>query len=326
MAPIPRKLRRLRAHPALREMLAGVRLCRQELIAPMFVCQATGVRREIPSMPGQYQLSVDAALEDATELHRLGLRAVLLFGIPQRKDAAGSGAWDDNGAVQQLCSRIKQRLPDMLVITDVCLCEYTSDGQCGVVTTRGGDVHVDNDSTLPLLARTAVSHARAGADVVAPSAMMDAQVAAIRAALDEADLGATAIMGYSVKFASCLYGPFRDAAGSAPSRGDRRGYQMDYRAPSQALPEALADAAEGADMLMVKPAATYLDVISRVRQATDLPLAAFHVSGEYAMLCAAAANGWLDRKQAVMEVTSAIKRAGADMIITYFARELAGWL
>jgi len=328
MAEFPtRRLRRLRHNATLREMLASVRLSRDELIAPLFVREGEGVRREIPSMPGQFQHSADTAVETIRRWAGKGLRAVLLFGIPDKKDAAGSEAWNDNAAVQRLTRQIESALPGLIVITDVCLCEYTDHGHCGTVIERpGGRKDVDNDATLESLARTALSHARAGADVVAPSAMMDGQVAAIRRALDSEGFETTAIMSYAVKFASSLYGPFRDAAESEPRFGDRRGYQMDYRAPRQAALEAAADLDEGADIIMVKPAATYLDVIAEVRGRFDAPLAAYHVSGEYAMLKAAAAAGWLDERAAAIEVTSAIKRAGADLIITYFAEQLAEWL
>lgn len=328
MAGFPEnRLRRLRSNPTLRDMLASVRVSRDELIAPLFVCEGAGIAREIPSMPGQFQLSPDRALATVQRWADKGLRAVLLFGIPSHKDECGSAAWDQTGALQQLVLAIKQRLPDVLVITDVCLCEYTSHGHCGVLKpSPSGKADVDNDATLGLLARTALSHARCGADIVAPSAMMDGQVAAIRAALDSENYHSTAIMAYSVKFASCLYGPFRDAAGSAPQVGDRRTYQMDYRSPSQAALEAQADFNEGADILMVKPAATYLDVIAEMRRRFDLPLAAYHVSGEYSAIKAAAQLGWLDERRAALEVTAAIKRAGADLIITYFAEQLAEWL
>ena len=321
------RLRRLRRHPTLRAMLQSVRLDRSELIAPLFVHHPLSGPREIPAMPGQFQHSLDSALDTVRRWADLGLPAVLLFGIPSAKDPQGSGAWDEAGAVQELTRRIKQALPRIVVITDVCLCEYTDHGHCGLLRRQAdGRVDVDNDATLELLARVAVSQARSGADIVAPSAMMDHQVAAIRAGLDKAGLHDTAILSYAVKFASSFYGPFRQAAGSAPREGDRRGYQMDPAAPDQAVLEAVADLREGADMLMVKPAATYLDVIARVRREVDVPLAAFHVSGEYACLKAAARAGWLEEKPAVLEVTTAIKRAGADLIITYFAEDLAKWL
>jgi porphobilinogen synthase len=328
MAAFPTtRLRRLRYNATLRDMLATVRLCREDLIAPVFVREGRGVRREIASMPGQHQHSVDTAVETARRWADKGLRAALLFGIPEKKDASGSEAWNEAACVQRLAGELKAALPELLVVTDVCLCEYTDHGHCGtVVERRNGEWDVDNDATLELLARTALSHARAGADVVAPSAMMDGQVAAIRTALDDAGFTTTAIMSYSVKFASSLYGPFRDAAESPPKFGDRRTYQMDWRSPAQAAAEARADIDEGADIIMVKPAAAYLDVIAEMRRRLDAPLAAYHVSGEYAMLKAACGAGWLDEKAAVTEVTAAIKRAGADLIITYFAEQLAEWL
>ena len=321
------RMRRLRYHAALREMLAETAVSRSDLIAPLFVREGEGIRREIASMPGQYQLSVDTATETVRRWADKGLPAVLLFGIPDEKDAVGSGAWDDGAAVQRLARQIKKDVPAMLVITDVCLCEYTEHGHCGTLVERGGGLRdVDNDATLESLARTAVSHARAGAEVVAPSAMMAGQVGAIREARDAEGFRTTCILSYAVKFASSMYGPFRDAAESPPQFGDRRTYQMDYRAGSQSFAEAAADLAEGADMLMVKPAATYLDVISRVKARFDAPLAAYHVSGEFSAIKAAARAGWLDERGAAMEITVAIKRAGADLIITYFAEDLADWL
>jgi len=326
MFPV-RRLRRLRYNATLRDMLADVKITQDDLIAPLFVREGQGVQNAIVSMPGQVQFSVDTALDAVRRWVDKGLRAVLLFGIPDEKDSAGSGAWDASAAVQRLAAEIKRACGEMLVITDVCLCEYTDHGHCGAVARRpDGADDVDNDTTLGLLARTAVSHARAGADVVAPSAMMDGQVAAIRQALDEGGFQTVAIMSYAVKFASHMYGPFRDAAESPPQFGDRRTYQMDFRAPRQSGPEADLDIAEGADIVMVKPAATYLDVIASVRREVDVPLAAYHVSGEFAMLKAAAAAGWLDEKAAAMEVTAAIKRAGADLVITYYAEQLAEWL
>jgi porphobilinogen synthase len=321
-----RRLRRLRYNPTLRAMLAGVRLSVEELIAPIFVHETLDRRREIPTMPHQFQRPVADAAEYAAALAGKGIRAVLIFGIPARKDAAGSGAWDDQGIAQQAIRAIKSAAPQLLVIADTCLCEYTDHGHCGPLTGAAGGADVDNDAALAALARTAVSQARAGADVVAPSAMMDGQVRAIRTALDSAGLERTPILAYAVKFASALYGPFRAAAESAPAFGDRRSYQMDPLSPRQILAEAGADLAEGADMLMVKPAAAYLDVISAVSAALDAPLAAYHTSGEYAMIKLAAAAGAIDEKRAAMEVTSAIKRAGADLIISYFAEDLAGWL
>lgn len=321
------RLRRLRYNATLRDMLAGVRLSRNELIAPLFVREGQSEQRPIASMPGQFQYSVDTALQTVIRWRDKGLPAVLLFGLVDDKDDFGTRAWSPDAPVQRLTAEIKARFPDVLVITDTCLCEYTRHGHCGAVHRVGPEaMDVDNDETLTLLGKAAVSQARAGADIVAPSAMMDGQVGAIRQALDQADLQRTGIMSYAVKFASSLYGPFRDAAESPPQFGDRRGYQMDYRAPRQALAEAQADADEGADILMVKPALTYLDVIADVRRAFHLPLAAYHVSGEYAQIQAAAEKGWLDKKDAVLETTSAIKRAGADLIITYFAEALADWL
>ena len=319
-----RRLRRLRGSRTMRELLAEVRLGREDLVAPLFVRAGTGVRREIAAMPGQYQHSVDTAMETVNRWAEAGISAVLLFGIPEKKDETGSGGWDSKGPVPQLVRAIKAKRAEMLVIADVCLCEYTSHGHCGQLVRRDdGTADVDNDATLPHLAAEAVCYAEAGADVVAPSAMMDGQVAAIRAALDKAGHSGTAIMAYAAKFASSLYGPFREAAESTPSMGDRRGYQMDYRCGRQALLEAAADEAEGADILMVKPAGAYLDVLARLRERTLLPLAAYQVSGEYAAIKAAGAHGWLDEAGAAMEVTTAIKRAGADLIITYFAEMLA---
>jgi porphobilinogen synthase len=314
-------------NPTLREMLAGVRLSVDEFIAPLFVREGSGVQREIPSIPGQFQYSVDTAVETVRRWADKNLRAVLLFGIPDSKDPIGTEAWNDDAAVQRLAREIKKTSPDVLVVTDVCLCEYTDHGHCGTVT-KGADgrVDVDNDATLESLGRIAVSHAKAGADIVAPSAMMDHQVLAIREALDAEGFRMTGIMSYAVKYASSLYGPFRDAAESSPQFGDRRSYQMDYRAAGQELMEGGADIDEGADIIMVKPAGAYLDVIAKVRQRFDAPLAAYHVSGEYSMIKAAARAGWLDERAVAIEITTAIKRAGADLIITYFAEQLADWL
>ena len=321
------RLRRLRASAALRDMLAEVNFTVSNLVAPMFVRKGKGIRQEIPSMPGQFQFSVDTALETVRKWAGKGLPAVLLFGIPEAKDDVGSEAWDDSAAVQSLCRQIKQNVPEMLVITDVCLCEYTEHGHCGTLAELPtGRMDVDNDRTLVSLAKTALSHARCGADIVAPSAMMDGQVGAIRSALDAENFPHTAIMSYAVKFASSMYGPFRDAAESAPKFGDRRTYQMDWRTGSQAIAEAEADLAEGADILMVKPAATYLDLIADVKNRFDAPLAAYHVSGEYSAIKAAAMQGWLDERGAAVEITGAIRRAGANIIITYFAEQLANWL
>ena len=322
-----RRMRRLRQNATLREMLASVRLDRRDLIAPLFVCCGSAVRRPIDAMPGQFQLSPDQAAQTARQWADLGLAAVLLFGIPDAKDAVGSGAWDPAGPVCQAAARIKRAVPDMLVIADVCLCQYTEGGHCGPLYTRpDGVMDVDNDAALVHLARTAVAYAQAGADVVAPSDMMDGRVGAIRSSLDEAGLVHVPILSYAVKFASCLYGPFRQAAQCAPRSGDRRSYQMDPRSGRQVRAEVALDIAEGADMVMVKPAGAYLDVIQTVRAACDVPLVAYQVSGEYAMICAAIAAGCLEEQPGVMELLGGIKRAGADLIITYFAPRVARWL
>ena len=316
------RLRRLRYSGALRRLVRETRLSAEDFVYPLFVVHGSGVRNAIPSMPGQYQLSLDQLPAEAQELRALGIPAVLLFGIPASKDEQASEAYAPDGIVQQAVRALKQADPDLLVVTDVCLCEYTSHGHCGIV--RDGDV--DNDATLPLLAQTALSHAQAGADMVAPSAMMDGQVAAIRQTLDENGFAQTPIMAYAAKYASAFYGPFREAAESTPQFGDRCGYQMDPANAREALREIESDVAEGADIVMVKPALAYLDVLARARQRFDLPLATYNVSGEYAMIKAAAANGWLDERRIVLEVLTAIKRAGADIVITYHAKEAARWL
>ena len=322
-----RRLRRLRYNPTLRAMLASASVRVEDLIAPVFVHEGLRRRKEVASMPGQYQRPIADAADYVAALAEKGVRAVLVFGIPKAKDAAGSGAWDDEGIVQKALRAMRQAAPQTLLIADACLCEYTDHGHCGpLVELPDGRMDVDNDGALAALAKTAVSQARAGADIIAPSAMMDGQVWAIRRGLDAAGFERTAIMSYAVKFASALYGPFRDAAGSTPGFGDRRSYQMDPAAPKQILAEARADLTEGADILMVKPAAAYLDVISAVAAATDAPLAAYHVSGEYAMIRFAARSGVLDERPVVMEITSGIKRAGADLVITYFAEQIADWL
>jgi porphobilinogen synthase len=294
-----------------------------DFIYPLFLLEGTNAVRPISSMPGQAQRSVDTLAPEIEEVASLGIPAVLLFGIPNEKDPTGSGAWDPEGPVQRGIGEIKRRSPDTVVIADVCLCEYTDHGHCGILSPSG---EVLNDDTLALLARSAVSFADAGADIVAPSAMMDGQVAAIRAALDAAGHHEVAILAYAAKYASAFYGPFREAAQSAPRFGDRRAYQMDPANGREALHEVALDVEEGADMLMVKPAGPYLDILRRVRDRFDLPLAAYQVSGEYAMLKAAAQNGWLDERRAALESLTAIKRAGADMIITYYAKEAAAWL
>ena len=312
--------RRLRRTQALRDMVRETTLSPKDFIYPLFVVPGRGVRVPIEPMPGQAQISIDHLLEEAAEAHGLGIPAVLLFGIPSHKDAAGAGAYEEGGVIQEAVAALKSALPELAVVTDVCLCEYTDHGHCGVLLDDGT---VDNDATLPLLARTAVSHAAAGADIVAPSAMMDGQVAALREGLDAAGFADTAIMAYASKVASAFYGPFRAAAGSTPRSGDRRSYQMDGANGREAMRELAQDAAEGADVLMVKPALAYLDVLKEARERFDLPLAAYNTSGEYAMLKAAAANGWLDERAAILEVLTSIKRAGADLIITYFAKEAA---
>ena len=316
------RLRRLRRLPALRDLVRETRLSPDRFVAPLFVRHGKNVREAIASLPGVFRLSPDAAVAEARELQGLGIPAVILFGIPEKKDEQGSEAWDDRGAVQETVRRLKKELSGLVAITDVCLDEYTSHGHCGIV--RDGDV--DNDATLPLLARAALSHARAGADVVAPSDMMDGRVAAIRRALDEGGFGGTAILSYAAKTASAFYGPFREAAGSQPQFGDRRGYQMDPGNRREAMREIALDLAEGADAVMVKPALAYLDVIRDARDRFDAPIAAYNVSGEYAMVKAAAANGWIDERRIVLEILTGIVRAGADFVLTYHAKDAARWL
>lgn len=311
--------RRLRRTPELRALVRETDLAVDDLIYPLFVCPGRGVRREVPSMPGVFNLSIDQLIEEVLDARSLGLRAIILFGIPETKDEVGSEAYAEEGIVQRAIRAVKRDVPDMIVIADNCLCEYTSHGHCGIV--RDGEVV--NDPTLELLARTAVSQARAGADVIAPSNMMDGCVAAIRRALDEAGFQHISILSYAVKYASGFYGPFREAAQSAPQFGDRRGYQMDPANAREALREAALDVEQGADMLMVKPALPYLDIIRAVRERFPLPLAAYQVSGEYAMIKAAARLGWIDEERIVWETLTSIKRAGADMILTYFAKDVA---
>jgi porphobilinogen synthase len=317
------RLRRLRSTPVLRDLVRETRLGAADLVYPLFVGAGLDGRQPIVPMPGIDRLSISAAVEEAGAATAVGIPAVLLFGIPEHKDEEGSGAWDDEGVVQLATRAIKDAHPDLLVITDVCLCEYTSHGHCGLVTADG---RVDNDASVELLARTAVSQARAGADVVAPSDMMDGRVGAIRAALDDDGLTDTPIVAYSAKFASAFYGPFREAADSAPAFGDRRAYQMDPANGDEAVREALLDVQEGADVVMVKPALAYLDVIRRVKDATRMPVAAYNVSGEYAMVKAAAAAGHIDERAVVLESLTAIRRAGADIVITYHAKDAAVWL
>jgi porphobilinogen synthase len=311
--------RRLRRTPAIRDMVRETTLSVKDFIAPLFVKPGKAKKDPISSMPGQYQFSVDTVVKEAGELWELGIPSLILFGLPDQKDATGSRSWADDGIVQQAVSAIKDRFPDMVVITDVCLCEYTDHGHCGVIVNG----EVDNDTTLELLAQQAISHARAGADFVAPSDMMDGRVGVIRKALDAENYFNTCILSYAVKYASAFYGPFREAADSAPQFGDRAGYQMDPPNALEALKEAELDMEEGADIIMVKPAMPYLDIIARVREISLIPVAAYNVSGEYAMVKAAEMNGWIDGKRAMMEMLISIRRAGADLILTYFAKEAA---
>jgi porphobilinogen synthase len=315
-------MRRLRRTRALRELVSETELDPRHLVQPLFVVAGEGVREPVESMPGIGRFSISELVGEAGDVVAAGVRAVILFGIPAEKDELASGAYDDEGVVQMAVRALKEAHPDLVVITDVCLCEYTSHGHCGFV--RDGEV--DNDITLELLAKTAISHAEAGADAVAPSDMMDGRVGAIRTQLDDEQHSDVPIVAYSAKYASAFYGPFRDAAESAPEFGDRRGYQMDPANAGEAVREAKLDLDEGADVVMVKPAVPYLDVIRRVKQETGAPVAAYHVSGEYSMLKAAVANGWLDERQAVLETLTAIRRAGADIVITYHAKEAARWL
>ncbi|MDQ4040737.1 MAG: porphobilinogen synthase [Actinomycetota bacterium] len=317
------RLRRLRKTGVLRDLVRETDLSVAHLVQPLFVEHGLDRRTPIEAMPGIDRLSINHAVEEAGELHSLGVPGVLLFGIPAAKDDEGSSAWDDEGVVQLATRAIKEAHPDLLVMTDVCLCSYTTHGHCGRLRPDGS---VDNDSSVELLARTAVSQARAGSDAVAPSDMMDGRVGAIRAALDDDGLSDTPIVAYSAKFASAFYGPFREAADSIPAFGDRRAYQMDPANVREAVREALLDVEEGADVVMVKPALPYLDVIRAVREATRVPVAAYNVSGEYAMVKASAARGWLDERATVLESLLAIRRAGADLIFTYHAKEAAGWL
>jgi porphobilinogen synthase len=322
--PFPQtRLRRLRRTPVLRDLVRETRLDAADLVLPLYIEDGLEGRRPLPTMPGVDRLSISAAVQEAGEAIALGIPAVVLFGIPGHKDEEGSGAWDDEGIVQLATRAIKQVHPELLVVADLCLCEYTSHGHCGALRSDGT---VDNDASLELLARTAISQARAGADIIAPSDMMDGRVGAIRTALDEDGLSDIPILAYSAKFASAFYGPFRDAVDSAPAFGDRRGYQMDPANGDEALREVLLDVEEGADMVMVKPALPYLDVVRRVKEATRLPLVAFNVSGEYAMVKAAAAAGYLDERAVVLESLTSIRRAGADIVITYHAKDAARWL
>jgi porphobilinogen synthase len=316
---LTRRLRRLRSSEAMRAMVRETRLAPEMFVLPLFVCEGEGVRREVGSMPGVFNLSVDEAVREATVARADGIRAVLLFGLPDQKDDIGSSAYDPEAPVQSAIRALKAAAPEMLIITDVCLCEYTDHGHCGIVI----DEEIANDQTVEQLVRTAVSHAAAGADIVAPSDMMDGRVGAIRQALDERSFENVAVMSYAAKYCSAFYGPFREAADSAPKFGDRRSHQMDPANALEALREVEQDIEEGADIVMVKPALPYLDVITRVKERFQYPTAAYQVSGEYAMLKAAARNGWIDERRAMLESLTAIHRAGADIIITYYAREAA---
>jgi len=322
MIELIQRPRRLRRTAALREMVRETRLDPADLIYPLFVCPGEGVRREISSMPGVFNLSIDELVKEAEATRRDGIRSIIVFGLPETKDAEGSQAWAEDGITQRAIRAIKREVKDLVVLADTCLCEYTSHGHCGPIS----DGDVDNDATLELLARTAVSQARAGADIIAPSGMMDGMVAAIREGLDAAGLTNIPVLSYAVKYASAYYGPFREAADSAPQFGDRRSYQMDPPNIREALREAELDIEQGADMLMVKPALPYLDVISAVRENFNLPLAAYQVSGEYAQIKAAGRLGWIDEERVMIESLISIKRAGADLILTYFARDVAGRL
>jgi porphobilinogen synthase len=319
--------RRLRHNPLVRELVRETRLSVQKLILPLFVRPGLGIRKEIVSMPGNYQLSVDRLRAEVGQALELGIRSFILFGIPAHKDATGSSALSDNGIVQQALRTLREEFADgILLITDECFCEYTDHGHCGVMTDHGGRLDLNNDATLPLLARQCVSHARAGADIVAPSGMLDGMVQAIRSGLDAASFERLPIMSYAAKYASAFYGPFRDAAESPPQFGDRGSYQMDPANGDEALREVELDLAEGADIIMVKPALAYLDIIRRIKEKFGVPVAAYNVSGEFAMVKAAAEKGWIDERRTIMEILTSITRAGADMILTYSARDVAVWL
>jgi len=317
MSDLIHRPRRLRRREPLRAMVREARLGREDFILPLFACAGRNVRREISSMPGVHNLSVDEVAREAANAYEIGVRSIILFGLPESKDETATGAYAKDGIVQQAARAVRREVPEMIIVADTCLCEYTSHGHCGVIREQ----EVLNDETLELLARTAVSQAESGADIIAPSAMMDGQVGAIREALDQNGFEHIAIMSYAVKYASAFYGPFREAADSAPAFGDRRAYQMDAANAREALREAELDYTEGADILMVKPASVYLDILRTLRERFDSPLAAYHVSGEYAMIKAAAQKGWIDEQRVMLETLTSIKRAGADIIITYYARE-----
>ena len=325
MFPINRP-RRLRQHSQLRRMVRETTVTASDLIYPLFAVSGTSVAKEVVSMPGVYQLSIDKIVEEAKEVYDLGIPAVILFGIPETKDLEATGAWHDCGMIQKAATAIKESVPELLVIADTCLCEYTSHGHCGYLETGDLTGRVLNDPTLELLKKTAVSQVKAGADVIAPSGMMDGFVQAIRSGLDDAGFQDIPILSYAAKYASSYYGPFHDAAESAPSFGDRRTYQMDPANGTEAIKEIELDIAEGADMLMVKPALSYMDIIWRVKEATNLPVAAYNVSGEYSMIKAAALNGWIDEKKVALETLTSFKRAGADLILTYHAKDAVRWL
>ncbi len=318
--------RRLRTHPLLRQMVRETVLTTSDLIYPLFAVPGEGIANEVKSMPGVFQLSVDKIVEEAKEVYDLGIPAIILFGIPADKDLDATGAWHDCGMIQRAATAVKEAVPNLMIVADTCLCEYTSHGHCGYLQTGDLTGRVLNDPTLELLKKTAVSQAKAGADIIAPSGMMDGFVQAIRNGLDEAGFQDTPILSYAAKYASAYYGPFRDAADSAPQFGDRRTYQMDPGNAKEAIKEIELDILEGADMLMVKPALAYMDIIWRVKQATNLPVAAYNVSGEYSMIKAAALNGWIDEQRIVMETLIGFKRAGADLILTYHAKDAARWL
>lgn len=321
------RLRRLRNSIALRQLIQETRLTLDNIICPLFIRHGHGIKKPIASMPGHHQISIDQLATEIKSLQQLGIKSVILFGIPKEKDAAATEAYAEDGIIQTALSTIKQIAPDLLVVSDVCVCEYTDHGHCGILKPKDPLHRIDNDQTLALLAEQAVSHAKAGADIIAPSGMLDGMVGAIRHGLDQAGWSHIPILSYAVKYASAMYGPFRDAAEGAPQFGDRRTHQMDCANSDEALRECALDIEEGADMLMVKPAHTYLDVIQKVKHAYPaLPLGAYHTSGEYALIKAAAEKQWIDEKSAALEVLTAIRRAGADFIITYFARDLARWL
>ncbi len=320
------RLRRLRQHPVLRDLVRETSLTPSDFILPMFVKPGTGVKKEIASMPGNFQLSVDRLVDEVGLARELGIKAFILFGIPATKDAIGASSWDENGVVHNALRALKKSFPDILLITDECFCEYTDHGHCGPLSDSTGRLDVDNDATLPNLARQCVSHVRAGADVVAPSGMMDGMVAAIRVGLDAAGFTHIPIMSYAAKYASGFYGPFRDAAESPPQFGDRSTYQMDPANGDEALREVALDLEEGADIIMVKPALSYLDIIRRVKERFGCPTAAYNVSGEFAMVKAAAQKGWIDERRVALEILTSIKRAGADMILTYHALDAARWI